>query len=107
MTRVVYRDGGDNVQARRTIPQSPLADAPAVPRGAVGHIEDEADDLYWVDFGTPYGTVACDADDLEGADEPLDWLCTRCQTVNGHADRHCVNCGWRDAALGDREGGAR
>jgi hypothetical protein len=58
------KDGADNVTARVTIRQSPLVNAPAVPRGAVGHIEDEADDLYWVDFGDPYGTVACEPQDL-------------------------------------------
>lgn len=58
------KDGADNVTARRQIAQSPLTEAPAVPRGSVGHIEDEADDLYWVDFGEPYGVVACEPQDL-------------------------------------------
>ena len=53
-------DGAGYVVARRQIHQSPLADAPSVPRGTCGHVEDEADDLLWVDFGEPYGTVACD-----------------------------------------------
>ncbi len=61
---LVRVDGADNVQTRRMVAQSPLDDAPDVPRGCIGHIEDEADDLYWVDFGAPYGTVACEPEDL-------------------------------------------
>ncbi len=57
-------DGGDYVRAKRHIEQSPLSDAPAVPKGRIGHIEDEVDDLVFVDFGEPYGTVACDVDEL-------------------------------------------
>jgi len=60
----VRADGADYVHARRRIDQSPLSDAPAVPRGTRGHIEDEADGFYWVDFGESFGTVACDREDL-------------------------------------------
>ena len=52
-------DGADNVVARVTIPQAPLCDAPDVPAGTVGHIEDRADGYVWVDFGSPYDTVCC------------------------------------------------
>ena len=57
-------DGAGYVVARRPIRQSPLADAPTVPRGAVGHVEDEVDDLLWVDFDEPYGVVACDESEV-------------------------------------------
>jgi hypothetical protein len=57
-------DGAGNVIARRLIRQSPLDDGPDVPIGTIGHVEDEADGLVWVDFGDPYGTVACEASEL-------------------------------------------
>lgn len=60
----MIKDGADNVKSRRTIEQSPLSEAPDVPQGTLGHIEDEADELYWVDFGEQYGVVACTALDL-------------------------------------------
>ena len=52
------------VIAGRRIEQSPLDDAPPVPKGSVGSVEDEADDLLWVDFGEPYGVVACEVAEL-------------------------------------------
>jgi hypothetical protein len=52
------------VVARRRIEQSPLSSAPAVPRGTRGTPEDVADDLAWIDFGDPFGVVACDPDDI-------------------------------------------
>ena len=58
-------DGADNVIAKFRIRQSPLSDAPSVPRGTHGHVEDEADGLIWVDFDEPYGVVACYSDELE------------------------------------------
>lgn len=58
------KDGADNVVAKQRIRQSPLSEAPDVPRGTSGHIEDEADGYLWVDFGEPYGAVACDAKEL-------------------------------------------
>jgi len=57
-------DGAGYVMARREIQQSPLDDSPDVPRGCVGHIDDEADGLLWVDFGAPYGVVACEPCEL-------------------------------------------
>lgn len=56
--------------ARRRIEQNPLDPAPAVPRGAVGTLEDEADDLLWVDFGAPWGVVACDPSEVKEAGCP-------------------------------------
>lgn len=53
------------MKARRTIEQSPLSDAPAVPKGQSGTLDDEADGLLFVDFGEPYGSVACTVDELE------------------------------------------
>ncbi len=65
--RGVARDGADNVTARVTIWQNPLAARRlAVPAGSVGHIEDEADGYLFVDFGEPYGTVQCEPADLRG-----------------------------------------
>lgn len=55
----IYCDTGRVISAR-SIEQSPLSNAPGVPRGSVGFIQDEADDLLWVDFGGFYGVVACD-----------------------------------------------
>ena len=57
-------DGADFVRAVCEIEQSPLSSAPRVPFGTVGHIEDQADGLYFVDFGEPYGVVACELNDL-------------------------------------------
>jgi hypothetical protein len=62
--KTVVADGTGNVQARLLIEQSPLSDAPAVPVGTRGHIEDESEGYYWVDFGEPYGVIACAADEL-------------------------------------------
>lgn len=56
------------VQATRKIRQCPTSDAPDVPRGTVGSLEDEADDLYWVDFGERYGTVPCYPEELAPAE---------------------------------------
>jgi hypothetical protein len=39
-------DGAGYVAARKLIPQNPLDDAPDVPRGTRGHVDDEADDLF-------------------------------------------------------------
>jgi hypothetical protein len=58
------KDGADNVTARRRIEQSPLTDAPDVPRGLSGRIEDEDAPWLLVDFGEPYGVVICSTDDL-------------------------------------------
>lgn len=57
-------DGGGNVRARRLIPQSPLTEAPDVPSGARGHIDDYDDPYILVDFGDPYGVVICDPSEL-------------------------------------------
>lgn len=57
-------DGAGNVIARRRIEQSPLSDAPAVPRGMVGHIDDEDPPYLIVDFGAPYGHVICEPEDV-------------------------------------------
>lgn len=57
---------GFPVTARFRIQQNPLSPAPAVPRGACGHIEDEADGFAWVDFGGAYGVVCCDIRELKG-----------------------------------------
>ncbi len=54
-----YLVGGiDRVVALRRIEQSPLSGSRAVPAGSVGFVQDYADDLLWIDFGRPYGTVA-------------------------------------------------
>lgn len=58
-------DFADNVIARRRIQQSPLTDAPDIPKGTHGHIEDEDRPYLLVDFGEPYGTVICSWDDIE------------------------------------------
>jgi len=58
------KDGADNVTAQRRIEQSPLSDAPSVPRGTHGHLEDEDAPWLLVDFGEPYGVVLCEASDL-------------------------------------------
>lgn len=50
--------------AKKDIEQSPLSNAPDVPKGRIGTLDDEADDLLWVDFGGPYGTIACDASEV-------------------------------------------
>jgi hypothetical protein len=60
----VVGDGAGYVAARRRVEQSPLSDDPAVPRGTRGHIEDDSEGLYWVDFGEPYGVVACERSDI-------------------------------------------
>jgi hypothetical protein len=58
-------DGYGGVTARVRIRQSPLDPAPDVPAGTAGYIEDEVDDFVWVDFGTPYGVVACEPGELQ------------------------------------------
>ena len=57
---------GSVVTAKRTIEQSPLDGAPAIRRGTQGHVEDEADDYLWVDFGEPFGVVACEESEVCG-----------------------------------------
>lgn len=54
------------MQAKKTIHQSPLSDAPDVPKGTCGTLEDEdmCDGLLYVDFGEPYGVVMCSADEV-------------------------------------------
>ena len=54
------------MKAKRTIFQSPLSDAPDVPRGTKGTLEDTdtCDGMLYVDFGEPYGVVACTADEI-------------------------------------------
>lgn len=56
-------DGAGFVRARVVIYQCPLDSAPLVPKGQCGHVEDVADDLLWVDFGEPYGVVACEPEE--------------------------------------------
>ena len=56
--------GQTSVTARWDIEQCPLSDAPMVPFGYTGTIEDIADGYLWVDFGGPYGVVCCDALEL-------------------------------------------
>jgi hypothetical protein len=57
-------DFADNVIARRCIEQSPLTDAPSVPKGTRGHIDDYDEPFVLVDFGEPYGVVLCDLDEV-------------------------------------------
>jgi hypothetical protein len=52
------------VTARRVIQQSPLSDAPPVPAGRRGSLDDEADGFFLVDFGGPYGVVLCDPSEV-------------------------------------------
>lgn len=54
--------------AKRTIYQSPLSDAPDVPKGTRGTLEDDdtCDGMLFVDFGDPYGVVMCSADEVRG-----------------------------------------
>jgi len=57
-----------SVRANRRIEQSPLCDAPCVPAGALGSVEDDlrdSDGLVAVDFGKPYGTVLCYPGEIE------------------------------------------
>lgn len=58
-------DGYGGVVAKRTIQQSPLTDAPDVPLGARGHLEDEDEPWLFVDFGEPYGVVLCERGDVQ------------------------------------------
>lgn len=54
-----------NVIARHRIEQSPLSEAPDVPRGTIGYLDDEDfDDILIVDFGDPYGHVVCEPEDI-------------------------------------------
>ncbi len=62
--RRLHPDGRHGVKALIKIRQSPLSDAPDVPRGTYGIIQDETDGWFFVDFGEPYGTVACDESEL-------------------------------------------
>jgi hypothetical protein len=57
-------DGAGYVVARRLIEQSPLTDAPPVPRGTRGYLEDEDEPWLLVDFGEPYGVVICEPSDV-------------------------------------------
>lgn len=58
-------NGAGYVVAKRQIEQSPLSDAPPVPKGTRGYLEDE-DDPYWlVDFDEPYGVVIVDPDEVQ------------------------------------------
>jgi hypothetical protein len=59
----------DRVRASRLIRQSPLGDAPDVPAGTLGFIQDEVAGVVYVDFGYPWGVVICDKSELsrEGA----------------------------------------
>lgn len=58
-------DVADYVVARRRIAQSPLDNAPDVPMGTRGHVEDyDDDDLTLVDFGDPYGVVIVEPGDV-------------------------------------------
>lgn len=53
--------------AKRKIMQSPLTDAPDIPAGTIGTVEDEdhcTGDLL-VDFGDEYGVVICAPDEVE------------------------------------------
>ncbi len=58
---------GRRVRARRDIAQSPLSTAPDVPRHEVGFVEDfiEIDNLYAVDFDTPFGVVLVEPNEIE------------------------------------------
>lgn len=49
------------VKAKKKIEQCPLSDAPDVPAGTLGTIEDKdyCCDLLLVDFGEPYGVILC------------------------------------------------
>lgn len=55
------------MKAKKRIAQSPLTDAPDVPKGTRGTLEDSdtCDGLLYVDFGDPYGVVACTAEEVE------------------------------------------
>ncbi len=56
------------VSAAHRIEQSPTSGDPAVPRGAVGSVEDIIDEDYGfllaVDFGAPYGVVLCEPSEV-------------------------------------------
>jgi len=53
-----------SVRAKRAIQDSPLArHDDSVQRGAIGSVEDIADDLVWVDFGS--GVIPCEIDEIE------------------------------------------
>jgi hypothetical protein len=56
------------VVARCSIEQSPFSDAPRVPRGTEGYVEDvlaDSDGLLAVDFGDPYGVVLCSPEEVK------------------------------------------
>lgn len=59
----VYSETG-RVEATRRIEQSPLSNAPSVPRRAVGFIQDDIDGYLFVDFDGPYGVVCCEYSDV-------------------------------------------
>lgn len=54
------------MQAKNKIYQSPLSNAPDVPKGTRGTLEDTdtCDELLYVDFGEPYGVVICSAEEV-------------------------------------------
>lgn len=52
------------VVAARKIYQSPLTDAPDIPKGTRGYVEDEDAPYLLVDFGEPYGVVIVDPDEV-------------------------------------------
>ena len=54
------------LKAKHIIRQSPLSDAPDVPEGTVGTLDDidQAAELLVIDFGEPYGHVLCDAGEV-------------------------------------------
>lgn len=53
------------VKAKNKIEQNPLSNDPNIPKGTIGYIEDEADNLLWVDFGEPFGVVATEYKEVE------------------------------------------
>jgi len=60
------RRGITMLKAKHIIRQSPLSDAPDVPEGTVGTLDDidQAAELLVIDFGEPYGHVLCDAGEV-------------------------------------------
>lgn len=59
---------GDEMKSKVKIYQSPLSGRPNVPAGKRGTLEDvdTCNGLIYVDFGEPYGIVACEENEVLG-----------------------------------------
>jgi rubredoxin len=78
-------DGCDHIDDNGDIQPEFKAEA-----DAIAIAEAEADSRYAADLEAEAALA-----ETHWRDQPLDWCCTRCHTINGHADRNCVNCNRR------------